>query len=155
MEAKNESGHQKTAKPSEVRDVPWVAVRGPDGAAPYDPDSVGKWMVFVPTAELDARWEPIRAATVEGRLGPAAKSATSYASPLARSANEKVIIVYTRDWKDKADVQRVLTELRGLGISWRLSYKTDAATHARRYGQGVATYVSQPGSLDFDDRSGS
>jgi len=65
----------------------------------------------------------------------------------------KLICVYTRNWQDKDDVKRVLRRLRGLGVSWRLSYKTDEATVFGVYGAGSAAYVSQPGSRDFDDRT--
>jgi hypothetical protein len=60
-----------------------------------------------------------------------------------------VIVVYTADWQDHDDVRRVLRELRRLGFGGRLSYKTDAATIAGRYGKGAATYVAAPGSGDF------
>lgn len=63
------------------------------------------------------------------------------------------VCVYTPDYEDKSDVRRVLRALRqDHGIRWRLSYKTDQATEAGVYGRGSAIYVSQPGSLDFEDR---
>jgi hypothetical protein len=60
--------------------------------------------------------------------------------------------VYTRDWQDHGDVRRVLYGLRKLGVSWRLSYKTDEATGAGVYGRGSSLYVSQKDSTDFEDR---
>jgi hypothetical protein len=65
----------------------------------------------------------------------------------------KLICVYIRNWQDKDDVGHVLRHLRDLGVSWRLSYKTDEATVSGVYGAGSAAYVSQPESLDFEDRT--
>jgi hypothetical protein len=61
--------------------------------------------------------------------------------------------MYTRDWQDRDDALRVLGALRDLGVSWRLSYKTNEATGAGVYGQGSSVYVSQPGRRDFEDRT--
>jgi hypothetical protein len=53
--------------------------------------------------------------------------------------------VYTYDWKDEADVMRIREELRNLGITERITYKTDARTRAHEYSSGgnpVGTYRS-------------
>jgi hypothetical protein len=141
--------------PSQVSDEPWiwVAVSMSENAETGDAnDGVGKWMVFVPTANVDRAWAKIQKATLDGRLGDVAKVATTYPSPLRRSPGEHVICVYTLDYTDKVDVARVLAGLRELGFTQRLSYKTDAATYAGRYGDGAATYVSPPGATWFDER---
>ena len=85
--------------------------------------------------------------------GISAKAATARHNDLVTSQRTKLICVYTRDWEDQDDVRRVLGQLRDLGVTWRLSYKTDEATLSGVYGTGLAIYVSQPGSLDFDDRT--
>jgi hypothetical protein len=110
-------------------------------------------MVFVPADTVDEYWALIKEAIHKGWLGPSAKVATAYDNPNTRDPGERPIMVYTIDWRDHEDVERVLCALRGLGISWRLPYKTDDATTEGRYGRGVARYVSQAGSLTFDDRS--
>lgn len=141
--------------PSQVNDEPWIWVALPisENSETDDAnDRVGKWMVFVPTANVDRAWDKIREATLAGRLGDVAKVATAYPSPLRRSPGEHVICVYTLDYTDQVDVARVLVGLRELGFSQRLSYKTDAATHAGRYGDGVAIYVSPPGATSFEER---
>jgi Basophilic leukemia-expressed protein Bles03 len=139
-------------QPSTVTDTPWLYVDAPrrnDIAS----DSSGKWMVFVPTDTVDEYWALIKNAVRKGWLGQRAKVATAYDNPHTRDPAERPIIVYTRDWRDHDDVERVLCGIRGLGIGWRLSYKTDQATTERRYDRGAARYVSQAGSLTFDDRS--
>jgi hypothetical protein len=123
------------------------------GAERSDWTHSGKWMVFVPTEQVDDWWGVLRIGTERGFLGPSAKVATALANPLARSADERLICVYTRDWRDEADVGRVLAMLRRAGVFWNLSFKTDEATLDGRYGRGVAEYVSRPGSTEFRRRT--
>jgi Domain of unknown function (DUF1917) len=106
-----------------------------------------------PGGHLDQWWELIRLATEQGRLGISAKAETARPNELAGSQRTKLICVYTRDWQDHGDVRRILQQLRVLGVTTRLSYKTDQATASGVYGTGSAMYVSQPGSPDFDDRT--
>lgn len=138
--------------PSQVTADYWVYADGP-AAEGADASRTGKWLVFVPAGQIDRCWEQIRLATEQGRLGISAKAATARVSELAVSPRMKLICVYTRNWQDQDDVRRVLRQLRGLGVTWRLSYKTDEATLSGVYGTGSAAYVSQPGSWEFDDRT--
>jgi hypothetical protein len=101
---------------------------------------------------VDASWEKVKAATEVGLLGPSAKVATAWPNPCARDPGKRIICIYTRDWRDRDDARRVLTELRCAGFTGRLSYKTDSDTLERRYGRGSALYVSQPGSSDLEVR---
>lgn len=118
--------------PTKIHDKPWVSVNLSlkISGGKY----VGKWLVFVPVKVLDETWVTIRNATLSGKLGFAAKSATMRPSLRAVDSNVKVICVYTRDYRDKEDVLRVRKSLRDLGFVKVLSYKTDEATLARRYG---------------------
>ncbi|MFB7919449.1 putative phosphothreonine lyase domain-containg protein [Streptomyces sp. NPDC056061] len=52
------------------------------------------------------------------------------------------ICIYTRDWHDVDDVQRVLTNLRTLGITDLLLYKTNSDTLNGRYDTGASTFVA-------------
>ena len=104
----------------------------------------GKWLVFVPPEELDARWGLIRKATEEGRLGYSSKVSTSRPSPNA-SGPERVICVHTYDSDDEADVQRVRDVLRELGFTAKIPYKTDAMTQKGHYaeaGKRVSKYFT-------------
>ena len=139
--------------PSQITADYWVYADAP-GLELDDDGRSGKWLVFVPRERIDTWWDKIKDATERGHLGICAKAATARANPLATSPKTKLICVYTRDWRDQDDVRRVLQHLRGLGVTWRLSYKIDDATISGIYGAGSATYVSQPASLTFEDRSG-
>jgi len=150
--------------PSQVVDRYWIEAFAP-GVDPHpramekyrayleDPDSVrtGKWMVFVPSEDHDPVWAKVKAAVEAGQLGPRAKTATAKPSPRSDRPDRWVIVIYTTDFQDRADVGRVLAGLRQLGIGGRISYKRDVETLQSRYGPGASLYVSQPGSLEFDD----
>lgn len=122
-------------KPSTVTDDFYThAVREPT-RAPY-PESTersGKWLVFVPRTQIDAVWDRIATAVREGRLGGHAKVSTSRPNRLSNEPERHVICVYTYDAEDKTDVDRVRAELRTLGITDRIPYKTDQATYQGKY----------------------
>lgn len=152
------------------------------GADVDDPTRSGKWMVFTSAEYHAEVWEKLKAATKAGELGTAAKTARAedwdrlkvaldkYAERVAsveprmaamdtlakayeRSRSRALLTcIYTHDFEDHDDVRRVLVALRGLGFSGRLSYKRDLDTLEDNYSDGVSIYVSQPGSLDFEDR---
>ena len=90
----------------------------------------GKWLIFVSRSRVDALWETIRRAVERGRLGHAAKVSTALPEPTARDPKKHVIAVYTGDENDAVDVRRVRDALRGLGVTWRIPYKSDAAALA-------------------------
>lgn len=138
--------------PSQVTDDYWSHAESP-AVNEADECRTGKWLVFVPARQVDRWWELIPIATEQGRLGISAKAATARHNELATSQQAKLICAYTRDWQDQGDVRCVLRQLRNLGVTWRLSYKTDEATLSGVYGTGSAIYASQPGSPDFDDRT--
>lgn len=87
---------------------------------------VGKWLIFVPPEYVDEIWDRVKKATETGKLGISAKVSTAW--PSAYESQDHVICVYTYDFRDKADVGRVLGGLRDLEIPGRLFYKTDQAT---------------------------
>lgn len=75
-------------------------------------------------------------ATQRGRLGIGSKVSAARDNPLSKPGIH-VICVYSQDASDLQDVGRVREELRHLGITWEIGYKTDADTLAARYsGQG-------------------
>ena len=89
----------------------------------------GKWMLFPLPQDVDAVWSKVASGTVQGRLGCSAKVATDDGDD---SRPERVICVYTNDFRDKDDVKRVLRELRELGLvknDKAIYYKCDAYTY--------------------------
>jgi hypothetical protein len=99
-------------------------------AGEYKTPRPGKWLIFVSRSRVDALWETIRRAVEKGRLGHAAKVSTALPEPNARDPKKHVIAVYTGDESDAVDVRRVRDVLRGLGVTWRIPYKSDAAALA-------------------------
>jgi len=100
---------------------------------PESTDRCGKWLLFIPTEQIDDVWSHIKQATEEGRLGGSAKVATARPNPNAINPNQHVICVYTYDIEDEDDVTRVREELRQLGFTRKIPYKTDDATYAGKY----------------------
>jgi len=138
--------------PTKVTEDYWVRAssRNDSGTGRYL--NSGKWMLFTKVENHDSVWHKIRVATEDGQLGYSAKAATSKSNPLAARSSSLLTCVYTVDYEDLDDVRRVLISLRGLGFPGRLSYKTDTDTRHLIYGPGTALYVSQPDSLDFENR---
>lgn len=137
--------------PTVVTDDWWIHAFAHD--RPTMGDRPGKWLVFLPVRYVDQYWTVVADAVRARRLGPTAKAATVRPNPNSADPTRRVIVVYTTDWCDEDDVRRVLRELRGLGISWRLAYKTDDDTHSGIYGRDASTYTSPSGSVDLRRRS--
>jgi len=90
----------------------------------------GKWMMFVKTPDVDRVWAVIVHGVVSGRLGCTAKVGPKSS---AHPCETHLICVYTDDFRDKDDVDRVLKELRRLGFEAGMSYKADVATYLGIY----------------------
>ena len=120
-------------KPSEVSDVYWLRAQRKSGNYHDSTERAGKWLIFVPVREVDEVWAKIKAATEEGLLGGSAKVATAMPNPNATSSDKKVICVYTYDWMDVDDVRRIRQELRKLGFTAKIPYKSDEDTYAGNY----------------------
>lgn len=83
----------------------------------------GKWMLFPMPQDVDAVWRAVADATASGQLGSGAKVATkseieeeedSQGRP--GSGRARVVCVYTNDFADVPDVQRVVLKLDQLGL---------------------------------------
>lgn len=87
----------------------------------------GKWLLFAKSADVDALWHRIANGTHAGTLGISAK-----VSP-RNDAESHVICVYTRDYLDRADAEKVRQGLRRLGVKDKIGYKPDIYTTCRVY----------------------
>ena len=119
--------------PSQITDEYWLYAVRKRGQYPKATARSGKWLVFVPVAQVDEVWAKIREATEKGCLGDSAKVATAKPNPNATDPSQKVICIYTYDWTDKEDVRRIRDELRALGITSKIPYRTDRDTSAGKY----------------------
>ena len=91
----------------------------------------GKWLVFCSPDTIDITWKAISDNTKKGKLGPEAKCSTKMGQK--KDGNDYVICVYTRDHEDVKDVMRVREQLRLLGVTKDIPYKTDEMTAAGKY----------------------
>ncbi|RMZ89137.1 hypothetical protein DV736_g3631, partial [Chaetothyriales sp. CBS 134916] len=96
----------------------------------------GKWMLFVSPADVDSVWRVVAKATLDDALGCAAKAATSDSSANGGKPNrERLICVYTENYSDKTDVERVLLKMKNLDLPVNdrdgrgIYYKCDAYSY--------------------------
>lgn len=124
----------------------------------------GKWQVFVKLENLDDLWKKVHELTVQGKLGPSSKTATACKNSNARNENMKVIIVYTKDYRDLADVARVAWTLyeQKVFVKGELKYKTNEKTKAKAYAWKdkkpvsiysvkVAFFIANPSQAKFTE----
>lgn len=71
-------------------------------------------MLFCPPGEVNGVWEIVAKATANNELGIAAKVAPKGEGDDLRK--DRLICVYTSDFKDRGDVGRVLQKLRDLRL---------------------------------------
>ncbi|KAJ4346938.1 uncharacterized protein N0V89_010871 [Didymosphaeria variabile] len=109
----------------------------------------GKWMLFPSLEDLTRIWRLVVDGVISNRLGPTAKVA-----PDQGKAGERLVCIYTKDFRDKDDVLRVLRELVSMGVVTQRNkpvyYKPDAYTYldiykasAAEYGLQASVYSSQ------------
>ncbi len=119
--------------PSKVTDKYWLYAKQQSGIYPKATENSGKWLVFVPLAQIDTVWAQIKSATELGHLGSSSKVSTAKQNPNATNSSNKVICVHTYDWTDKDDVMKIRQKLRQLGISSKIPYKSDNDTYTGKY----------------------
>ncbi|GAQ46598.1 hypothetical protein AtubIFM55763_001928 [Aspergillus tubingensis] len=118
----------------------------------------GKWLLFVSAEKVDEVWGVVAEATAKGELGFGAKVATAAAADVAggeRGSNKtRLICIYTKDYEDRADVERVLRKMAALELvdldGRPIYYKCDAYTHLDIKGGNVwGLRASMYSSRDF------
>ncbi|KAK1826854.1 hypothetical protein QBC39DRAFT_315996 [Podospora conica] len=96
----------------------------------------GKWMLFPEPGAVNRVWGAVAQATANGELGPESKVDTRKPGD---DGKERLICVYTRDFRDKDDVARVLNRLRRMELvrdgGKQIYWKSDAWTHLGIYGK--------------------
>jgi ABC-type transport system substrate-binding protein len=105
-------------------------------------------MLFPSSADVNRVWRLVAEAVVDGRLGGTAKVAPAdppnpfVAAPKKQASH--LICVYTKDFSDLEDVQRVLEELIELGLAPR-----NASDGAIYYQADVYTYLDLSSSNPY------
>lgn len=111
----------------------WPFAERKVGSCPEHTDHGVKWLIFMSSDSVDEVWQKIKRAIEEGKLGSTAKVSTASPTPNARDSPRHVICVYIYDTDDEADVQQIRSSLRQLGVTNKISYKTDDATLQCKY----------------------
>jgi hypothetical protein len=133
MKKKDYLGQQGDIPPSQEVNDYWIYAHRKNGIYPKPSEKTGKWLIFVNIKDVDEVWGKIKKAIEEGKLGDYAKVATEKPNPHAKNPKLKVICVYTYNWTDKEDVMHIREELRNLGITNKIPYKTDDDTLSGKY----------------------
>lgn len=84
-------------------------------------------MLFLKLENVTRVWKKIVDAVINNRLGSMVKIA-----PESGKSDERLVCIYTRDFRDEEDVLRVLQELVAMGLAGSgkpLYYKSDAYTY--------------------------
>ena len=124
---------QRKSAPTKEKRKYWLFAERKVGSYPAHTERGGKWLIFIPKTAIDEVWSRIRQAVEEGKLGGSAKVSTARPRPTSTDPSSHVICVYTCDALDEADVQRIRSSLRDLGIVSKIPYKTDDATLEGKY----------------------
>ncbi|EHA21788.1 hypothetical protein ASPNIDRAFT_183269 [Aspergillus niger ATCC 1015] len=116
----------------------------------------GKWLLFVLPEKVDEVWGIVAEATAKGELGFGAKVATAAVAADGDDDAKKarLIAIYTKDYEDRADVERVLRKMAALKLvdldGRPVYYKCDAYTHLDiRGGNEWGLRASMYSSRDF------
>ena len=112
--------------PSTTIDAPWIVARDPARAAAAR--ETGKWLLLVPTSQVDLEWRLVRDATLAGTLGVSARVVTAAFPTLDARSPESAICVYAT--LDKAAQDATLRGLRALGHLGPLAFTLDSTLPA-------------------------
>jgi hypothetical protein len=98
-------------------------------------------MLFLALKDVTRVWRMVVEAVINNNLGSIAKVAPDDGKP-----KERLICIYTKDFRDKADVLRVLQELVSMGLvgsGQGIYYKSDPYTYLDIYGDTAPVYGLQ------------
>ena len=109
--------------PSQVHDVLWIYANNEQNNYHIKRGRSGKWLIFEYKDEMDATWQKIKEGTRNGIFGTKSKVATAKQNPKASNEDFKVICIYTADFDNKEDINRIEKSIRSIGIENKLIYK--------------------------------
>jgi hypothetical protein len=133
---------QRERKPTKEQRDYWLFAEREIGFYPEHTERGGKWLIFAPSDIVDEVWQKIGQAVKQGKLGSTAKVATAKENPNSTDSSRHVICVYTYDADDEADVLRIRSSLRELGITSKIPYKTDDSTFQGKYVKSGSKRIS-------------
>jgi hypothetical protein len=145
-EPKRRFHRQPDALPSRATHFPWIYVQRMQGSYPGGAkEQGGHWRICVSRSDVDALWQRIAEAVRQGALGRLARVSTLSGSSQFQN-QEHVILVYTYGAQDEADIKRIRTGLRELGVDWPIAYKA----HGSRPEQIPLLHNHDPFTLYFE-----
>ena len=121
--------HDEAARPSDYAAVYWIEAKRQPDDYPAATANAGEWRVRLTVETVDAVWEMVKRATVEGKLGYKSKVSTRPAAGQA-DPDERLMCVRTYDSEDADDVERVRAALNEMGLD-TLEYVADKQDNAK------------------------
>ena len=115
--------HDETARPSDYTAVYWIEAKRASGDYPAPTANAGEWRIQLTVETVDAVWERVKRATVDGHLGYKSKVSTRPAAGQV-DPDQRTLCVRTYDADDGVDVRRVGKALREIGLD-TLQYVAD------------------------------
>lgn len=98
-------------------------------------------MLFCKHEEVTQAWKKVVAGVIGGRLGPISKVAPDNGTPA-----DRLICIYTKDFRDEENVLRILQEIESMGLlphGRSIYYKSDAFTYLDLYKETCSEYGLQ------------
>ncbi len=148
---------EQSEQPSNITNNYWVWAEDPERSE-GDPDRSGKWQIYIRREHVDDVWRKVSKMVEDGLLGPAAKVSTAKENPNSPSGPElHVVIVYAVDWRDLADLRRILGILRDASLAqgW-IHFKRDRETRSGAYlnrgSRGVSVWNAAPGGCEISTK---
>lgn len=118
--------------PSQNTYLTWLQAHSPKIKFFESNEKTGKWCINLPKEEIDEAWLKIKEACRKNKF-ILAKCSTSRTSGTAQYPLF-LICVYTNDWENTEDVQKVRQTLKDIGFTQPLKYKRDIETINNVYG---------------------
>jgi len=120
----------------------WIYASNPHDKRMINPNTCGKFMLFINKDELDEKWLIVKKATEDGLFGFDSKCSTAKESPNAINDYQGVICIYTANIKDMGEIKCVEKNIRKImNHTGVLHYKADIQTMAEPNGKSEFTYL--------------
>ena len=130
---------EKNLSPSKNVSTYWLQAHSPKLKYFQSNEDTGKWCIHLEKDEVDESWLKIKEACQKDQLF-LAKCTTAYSSG-TQEHPQFLICVYTHDWSDTEDVQKIRQTLREIGFTQPLKYKRDIETINKVYGTDDEFYI--------------
>lgn len=115
----------------------WIQCAAPSTKSFMSNEKTGKWLITLNNEQIDEAWNKVK----QGCANEDFVLAKSSTQRNADRYGSHLICVYTNDWSNIEDVNRVRKSLYDLGFTEPLKYKRDIETINRVYDTDKEFYI--------------